>query len=392
MQNNKAMNIGIDTISFSTSRYFLSLKTLADHRNVDYRKYCDGIGQKLMSVFPQNEDIVTIGIDAAEKVISKIANKDEIDLLILATESSFDLSKSAAIYIHHFLNLNPNCRVFDVKQACYSATAALQMAKSFVADHPNSKVLIVASDIVKYSPGTSGEPTQGGAAVAMIVSADPRLLHLEPYSGVYTTDIADFWRPTTASEAKFDGRLSAHNYLKSLEYAFDEYLHKSKLHSNEIDYVCFHSPFCKMARKAARQFFPNKNIENSLIYNALIGNSCSASLYLSLISLLDNSEDDLSGKRIGMYSYGSGSVAEYFSGIITDEYKNVIFSEKNQKNISNRIEISFDEYEKYFCTITSYYKNDDKRKYENIGDVYLSEIKDGYRIYNNKIENNKIVT
>ena len=39
------------------------------------------------------------------------------------------------------------------------------------------------------------------------------------------------------------------------------------------------------------------------------------------------------------------------------------------------------EYPKYFCTITSDYKNDGKRKYENIGDVYLSEIKNGYRIY-----------
>lgn len=380
MRNN-GKNIGIDAISFSTSKYFLSLKNLADHRNVDYRKYCDGIGQKLMSVFPQNEDIVTIGIDAAQKVISKDIEKNEIDLLIFATESSFDLSKSAAIHVHHFLHLKPNCRAFDVKQACYSATAALQMAKSFITEHSGSKVLIIASDIVKYSPCTSGEPTQGGAAVAMVISENPRLLRLEPYSGIYTADVADFWRPAAASEAMFDGRLSAHNYLKSLEYTLDGYLRESKLSPGDIDYVCFHSPFCKMARKAAKQFFPNKDIENTLIYNALIGNSCSASLYLSLISLLDNSENNLSGKRIGMYSYGSGSVAEYFSGFIADTYTDVLFREDNKKDMANRIEISFGEYEDCFCaTMLPGYKIDNSR-YENIGNIHLSEIKNGYRIY-----------
>ena len=59
-------NVGIDVIAFSTSDYFLSLKTLAEHRDVDYRRYYEGIGQEKMSIFPPNEDIVTIAIDAAQ--------------------------------------------------------------------------------------------------------------------------------------------------------------------------------------------------------------------------------------------------------------------------------------------------------------------------------------
>ncbi|MBR1734022.1 MAG: hydroxymethylglutaryl-CoA synthase [Alphaproteobacteria bacterium] len=376
--------MGIDVISFSTSKYFLDLKTLAMRRDVDYRKYCEGIGQIQMAVFPQNEDIVTIGIDAAQKAISKIKDKNDIDLVMFATESTFDLSKSAAIYVHHFLGLKPNCRVFDIKQACYSGTAALQMAYSFIDTrtlNSNSKVLIIASDIVKYSPGTSGEPTQGGAAVAMIMSKNARTLLLEPFSGIYTCDIADFWRPAATNEAKFDGRLSAHNYLKSLEYSLKEYMYESGLTKTEIDYNCFHTPFCKMARKAAKQYFPYENIDKSLIYASLVGNSCSASLYLSLISLIDHSESDLSGKRIGMYSYGSGSVAEYFSGIVADEYKSVSFSDDNKKKITDRIEISFDKYET-FCSPTPFNCKIEETSYKNIGNITLSEIKNGYRIYN----------
>lgn len=45
-----------------------------------------------------------------------------------------------------------------------------------------------------------------------------------------------------------------------------------------------------------------------------IGNMYTASLYGSLASLLDStSSEDLEGKRIGMYSYGSGLAASFFS-------------------------------------------------------------------------------
>ncbi len=97
------MNVGIDVIEFATSKYFFSLKSLAERRNVEYSKYYLGIGQVLMSVFPPNEDIVTLAVAAAEKTLAKIEDKDSIDMLIFATESSFDISKAAGTYVHRFL-------------------------------------------------------------------------------------------------------------------------------------------------------------------------------------------------------------------------------------------------------------------------------------------------
>ena len=368
--------VGIDAISFSTSKYFITLKELAFHRNVDYAKYCDGIGQKKMSVFPPNEDIVTIAIDAAQKALSNVEDKNSIDLLVFATESSFDLSKSAGIYVHRFLGLRHDCRVFDIKQACYSATAALHIAKSFIVDNPGSKALIIGSDIVKYPPGSSGEPTQGGAAVAIVMSENAKILEIEPYSGIHTEDIMDFWRPAKSDEAMFDGKLSAYNYLKSMDFSLNRYLKKSKLRASDINYACFHAPFGKMATKAAKQIFPHKNISDTLIYNEVIGNSCSASLYVCLLSLLENTKENMSRKRIGLYSYGSGSVAEYFSGIVIDEYRGSLFSLNHAKMLDDRIEISFDEYEK-FCNHQFCIKN----FYKNIGGVKLIDIEKGKRIY-----------
>lgn len=377
-----ATPLGIDSIAFSTSRYFLPLETFAEHRGVDYKKYSEGIGQLKMAVFPPNEDIVTMAVDAAQKALGKFdtEERDCIDLLIFATESSFDLSKSAGIYVHHFLRLKPECRVFDIKQACYSATAALRMAENYVRCHRGAKVLVVGSDIVRYPAGSSGEPTQGGAAVAMVVSENPRIAQFEPFFGVHTADIADFWRPAVENEARFDGKLSAHNYLKSLEYCLRRYESKiGKKAKDFVDYSCFHAPFCKMALKAARQSFPGKDVglKESLRYNALIGNSCSASLYIGLISLLDNSDQNLAGARVGMYSYGSGSVAEYFSLRIADGYGALLESETNEKMLEDRIEISWKEYEELQSGLTTAAL---KRRATR-GPISLKQIKEGYREY-----------
>jgi hydroxymethylglutaryl-CoA synthase len=370
----KKMKAGIDSMAFSTSKYFLDLKTLAEHRGVDSGKYYSGIGQIKMSVFPPNEDIVTVAVDAAQKIMPQ--DKSDVDMLIFSTESSFDLSKSAGIYVHHFLGLKEDCRVFDLKQACYSAAAALQLAKSYVMENPNSKVLVIGSDIVRYLPDTSGEPTQGGAAVAFIVSKNPRILEIEPYSGVHTTDIMDFWRPPHMEEALFNGKLSSYNYLKSLDITVERYFQKTSFCASGIDHVCFHAPFCKMARKANNQLFKHDSIEETLVYNSVIGNGCSASLFICFISLLDCYKKDLSKKRIGFFSYGSGSVAEFFSGIMSADYEQMLQTENNQNMLADRIEISFQEYES-LCRN----KFKDFDRYENVGNVKLSCIRNNQRIY-----------
>jgi hydroxymethylglutaryl-CoA synthase len=349
---------------------------LASERGVDCEKYYLGIGQTKMSVFPPNEDIVTIAVDAARKALSKMENRNDIDLLIFATESSFDLSKSAGIYVRRFLELRDDCRVFDLKQACYSAAAALQLAKSYVYENPNSRVLVIGSDIVKYLPATSGEATQGGAAVAFVVAQNPRILEIEPHSGVYTTDIMDFWRPAHLKEALFDGKLSAYNYLKSLDICTKRYFQKSGFAASDIDQVCFHAPFGKMARKANNQSFKSKTIEETLIYNSVIGNSCSASLFISFISLVDNFSENLSNNRIGFFSYGSGSVAEFFCGVVSENYKKMLTPEKNRMMLEERINLSFEEYELIIKENVH-----DFQLYKNVGNMALRGLDNYKRLY-----------
>ncbi len=119
--------------------------------------------------------------------------------------------------------MSNRCRVVELKQACYSATAAIQMACALVARDPSKKVLVVASDVARYDLNSSGEATQGCGAAALLISANPRLVEIHPESGNYTEDVMDFWRPNYRSTALVDGKYSTKIYLKALKLAWQHY-------------------------------------------------------------------------------------------------------------------------------------------------------------------------
>jgi len=345
------MNIGIDQISFYTSQYFLDLRTLAEARGVDSDKYVIGIGQSKMGIPPPDEDVVTMAASAAFQLKEKGA-LDGVETLLFATESAIDQSKAAGLFAHSLLGLPSRCRVVELKQACYSATVALRMAMGLVAMRPQSKVLVIASDIARYELGSPGESTQGCGAVAFTVSADPRLLNIDPEAGFYADDVMDFWRPNYLSEALVDGKFSTLVYIKALKAAWKQYAEESGRSLDDFARFCYHIPFTRMAAKAHQKLARGisdedleKVIGESLIYNREAGNCYSASLYVGMTSLLDNASENLSGKRIGLYSYGSGCVGEFFSGTVQPGYRAALLTKPHQKLLSDRAELTFQQYE-----------------------------------------------
>ena len=348
------MSVGIDDISFYTSNYYLDLKSLADVHNIDKDKFYQGIGQEKMGIVAADEDVVTMAANAALPLLQNI-DPHSISTLMFATETGIDQSKAAGIFVHGLLGLPNRCRVVELKQACYSATAAIQMACAMVAREPAKKVLVIAADIARYDLNSSGEATQGCGAAAILISANPRLLKIHPESGNYTEDVMDFWRPNYRSTALVDGKYSTKIYLKSLKQAWQHYQDNAGVEFEQIDHICYHLPFTRMAEKSQTQLARvtkterdadqlNAMIEPSLNYNRLIGNSYTASMYIGLISLLDNAEQDLSGKRIGFFSYGSGCVAEFFTGTVVDGYQQHLHRNLHSKLLSSRRELSYPEY------------------------------------------------
>ena len=353
------MKIGIDLISFHIPSYVLDLRILAEKRGVDPDKFVIGIGQERMAIVPPDQDIVTLAANAALPIVEK-AGRDGIELVIFATESGIDQSKAAALFCHKLLDLPATCRCIEVKEACYGATASLRMAAAMVAARPHTKALVLAADIARYDLASPGEPTQGAGAVAMLVSTHPRVLALDPEAGFHAEDIMDFWRPNYREEAIVDGKYSTRMYLTTLLSAWKNYQAASGRTLADHAHYCFHLPFTKIAYKSFERLckadgiaLPPREelerlIEPALRYNRQTGNTYAACVYEALASLLDHVPDNLAHKRIGFFSYGSGCMAEFFSGVVQAGYREHLFTDTHRAMLDSRTPITYRQYEDIF--------------------------------------------
>lgn len=341
---------GIEALSFYTPHRYISLATLAKQQGIDPEKFSRGIGQDKIALPGHDEDIVTMAAEAARPLIDRYG-ADGIDTILFATETGIDQSKAAGIYVHRLLGLSPNCRNVELKQACYSATPALQLACSYVARRPDRKVLVIASDVARYDRDSSGEATQGAGAVAMLISADPKVLEIGAVSGLFSEDIMDFWRPNHRRTPLFDGKFSTLRYLNALIEAWRDYEANGGKSYQEFSRFCYHLPFSRMGEKAHRHLAKNAKADldmdqalPGMLYNRVVGNSYTASIYLALISTLENADEDLSGKSIGLFSYGSGATGEFFDATVVPGYQDHLFTAQHQAILDDRVSVSYEDY------------------------------------------------
>ncbi|SMX69658.1 hydroxymethylglutaryl-CoA synthase family protein [Brevibacterium linens] len=415
--------IGIDDIELATSHHVVSLDDFAAANGTDPNKFRLGLGQDEFSFPAPDEDVVTMAAAAAAPIIRR-SGSEGIRTLLFATESGIDQSKAAGMAVHSLLDLPSQMRVVEVKEACYSATAALQAAVGIVTRSPGQRVLVIASDVARYEIDTPGEPTQGAGAVAMLVSADPKLLEIEPVSGLNSAEVDDFWRPNDSTTAIVDGALSVTAYLDSLTGAWTDLAAQGGPAMAEIDRVLYHQPFTKMAKKAqvhlaeltgedleteivavtgagadaagagaataagadtvgASDAGPtgprDTGLATSTLYNRRLGNSYTASLYAGLCSLLDHDED-LAGKRIGFFSYGSGSVGEFFTTRVVPGYEQHSRRQAVTDALDARVPLSIDAYRALHATELSS-ADDVTTPKVTAGPFRFAGIKGGARLY-----------
>lgn len=351
------MTIGIDKIGFSTSQYRLEMADFAAARGEEVSKFHKGLMIDCISISPITEDIVTLAASAASQILTD-EDKATIDLIIIGTETGIDQSKAASVFLHSLLGIQPFARSIEMKEACYAATAGLDYAKAHLAKHPDSKVLVIASDIAKYGVRSGGEPTQGAGAVAMLVTSNPRLLVLHDDNVAQTRDIMDFWRPNYSSTPYVDGRFSTEQYLDCLITTWAEHQRRFDSKLDDLAAFCFHVPFPKLAQKGLLSLMPADlsedkrdqllaNFEAAIAYNRQVGNIYTGSLYLSLLSLLENSRALQAGDRIGLFSYGSGAVCEVFTATLVDGFEEQLRTDR-QAELDSRSAISTEDYEQLF--------------------------------------------
>lgn len=69
---------------------------------------------------------------------------------------------------------------------------------------------------------------------------------------------------------------------------------------------------------------------------------------MSFLSLLLFAEDIQSGDKVGLFSYGSGAVAELLTGTIQDQYLNALNKESVIQHFNKRESLTIEQYEEIY--------------------------------------------
>jgi hydroxymethylglutaryl-CoA synthase len=292
------------------------------------------------------------------------ADRKEIELLIVATESGVDDEKALSTWVHRYLRLTPHCRNFEIKHACYGGTAGLQMAVNWVASGiaRGAKALVIAADESRMHLGRPWEFVLGAGAAAVLVSDTPQIVEVElGKSGYWTQEISDLTRPTSRVETG-NSETSLLSYVDALEGAYAHYLERV---DPLLDFDTFfskniyHAPFGGMTFRAHRtllrhwksitkreawEHFERKTLP-SLKYLRRMGGTYAASTFIGLLGLLEDATDLVAGDRVSIFSYGSGSCAEFYSALVCPEARQRAKEARLTELLDVRRRLSVEEYE-----------------------------------------------
>ncbi len=403
------MSVGIDAASYHVPSLYLEIKDLAEKRTIEAAKLEKGLGLHKMAFPDVHEDAATFAAEALLKLINDYdINPKEIARIYLGTESALDAAKPTATYAMQMVEkvLEPkfgarvfkNCDVVDMTFACVGAVDALQNCLDYVKANPGKKAVVIASDYAKYELASSGEYTQGGGAVAVLVSENPRLLEIESTIGVATESVFDFFKPRrpasksdlkTATETMpdkleiftdepvFDGQYSNQCYQDRIREAYQHYKEQTGIEKpyENWRYLIFHLPYAFHGKRVFTEIFSlennlpysnseeqkavakseeylkfiNEKIEPSQRASSEIGNMYTASIFMALLSALQvsfDNDENLAQQKIGFLAYGSGSKAKVFVGKISNSWKDVVKKWNIFQNLENRTAIDFETYEK----------------------------------------------
>lgn len=364
--------VGIEKIWAYPGSTYLDMKDLAKARGREDSYVTETLLVNERSVNPCWEDPISIAVNAAHPMLTD-EDRASIEFLLVGTESSPDQGKPVSTYVHRFLDLNSNCRNFETKHACYGGTSALMTATHWVASGVagDAKALVIAADQSRMHLGNPWEFVMGTGAVALLISNKPKVVEFElEQNGYWTKEVGDTFRPTSKEEAG-NTENSVYCYLEALEGAFE---HFERKRGGPVDMRTafkqnlYHVPFGGMVFRAHRTLLRKYNsvpkkearahfdhhVLPSLSYNSRFGGTYTASTFLALMGAIDTVDELKSGDQMSIFSYGSGSCAEFYSVRLCDEAKEVVAAANLKGRLDARQRISVEQYEAIEKERTSY--------------------------------------
>ncbi|CUS23819.1 LAQU0S12e00738g1_1 [Lachancea quebecensis] len=379
----RPQNIGIKAIEVYIPSQCVNQAELEKFDGVSQGKYTIGLGQTNMSFVNDREDIYSMSLTVLSKLLKNYnVDPQSIGRLEVGTETLLDKSKSVKSVLMQLFKDNTDLEGIDTVNACYGGTSALFNSLSWIESSAwdGRDAVVVCGDIAIYDKGAA-RPTGGAGTVAMLIGPDAPIV-FDSVRGSHMEHAYDFYKPDFTSEYPYvDGHFSLRCYVSALDQAYKSYSKKAIARglvqdpagpeavntASFFDYNVFHVPTCKLVSKSYARLLYNdfranpslypevdaslaqvdyqtsltdKNIEKtfvgvakslqkervdpSLVVPTNTGNMYTASVYAALSSLLFFvGSEALQNKRIGLYSYGSGLAASFFSCKVVGDIKHI---------------------------------------------------------------------
>jgi polyketide biosynthesis 3-hydroxy-3-methylglutaryl-CoA synthase-like enzyme PksG len=358
-----ARPVGIEAVNAYCGLARTSVRDMMEGRGLDTARQAN-LMMEQRSVQLPFEDPVTNAVNAAKPLVDALSEEERsrIELVVTASESGLDFSKSHASYVHGQLGLSRQCRFLETKHACYAATGAVKLSAGYLASgvSPGAKALVISTDINLIGPEIPySEPVMGNGAVAILLSDNPRVMTFElERFGLDSFDTFDTARPTTTMDF-VDPDTSLLTYLECLVNSAADYCRRTADPDamDSFDYFALHTPFPGLVKAAHRKLLRGRGkadtravaedyrrrAEPSTRYASQVGNLSSAAVYLALTSIIDT-ESLVRPARVGLFSFGSGAASEFYSGEIHPDAAGVLAPLRIADRIAARTPVTYPEY------------------------------------------------
>ncbi len=267
--------IGISGLAAYVPPYRVWLEDWCDWTGNQWPKIREVVGRSFRLRGP-DQSVYTMAATAVLRLIEQYdVDPERVKFLGLGTESSTDNSAGAiivkgmvdqALMERGLAPISRSCEVPEFKHACLGGVYGMKGAIRHLAlDGAGSQAIVVCADIAEYSRGSSGEPTQGAGAVAMLLEENPKLAIVDLVGSGSASDyrIMDFRKPMSRfcgqdrSETHqvqdfpvFNGKYSTTCYVDETLHALKDMYEKRELNAmsylRSLKTVFMHRPYRRM--------------------------------------------------------------------------------------------------------------------------------------------------
>jgi hydroxymethylglutaryl-CoA synthase len=250
-------SIGISGLAAYVPPYRVWLEDWCRWTNNQWPKVREVVGRSFRVRGP-DQSIYTMAATAVIRLIKQYdIDPAGIKFLGLGTESSTDNSAGAiivkgmvdrALEMQGKAPISRSCEVPEFKHACLGGVYGMKGALRHLAlDGSGSQAIVVCADIAEYERGSTGEPTQGAGAVAMLLEEEPKLAAVDLINSCgqdrsESHQVQDF--------PVFNGKYSTTCYIDETLHALNDMYEKRGLNASEylqsLKTIFMHRPYRKM--------------------------------------------------------------------------------------------------------------------------------------------------